>query len=80
LPTGAGALFFGAVAGFAGFGFGATFCFDSPVFLAAAAGLVAFFPADGVLTVFGAQEKSIALSIIGFVFVDRAIRRGSGVK
>lgn len=33
-----------------------------------------------VLTVFGAQEKSIALSIIGFVFVDRAIRRGSGVK
>jgi len=33
-----------------------------------------------MLTVFGAQEKSIALSIIGFVFVDRAIRRGSGVK
>ena len=33
-----------------------------------------------VLTVFGDQEKAIALSIIGFVFVDRAIRRGSGVK
>ena len=27
-----------------------------------------------LLTVFGAQEKSIALSIIGFWFVDRAIR------
>ena len=33
-----------------------------------------------VLTVFGEQEKAIALSIIGFVFVDRAIRRGSGIK
>lgn len=33
-----------------------------------------------VLTVFGDQEKAIALSIIGFVFVDRAIRRGSGIK
>jgi len=33
-----------------------------------------------VLTVFGEQEKSIALSIIGFVFVDRAIRRGSGIR
>ena len=33
-----------------------------------------------VMTVFGEQEKAIALSIIGFVFVDRAIRRGSGVK
>ena len=33
-----------------------------------------------VLTVFGEQEKAIALSIIGFVFVDRSIRKGSGVK
>ena len=33
-----------------------------------------------VMTVFGEQEKAIALSIIGFVFVDRAIRRGSGIK
>ena len=33
-----------------------------------------------VMTVFGEQEKAIALSIIGFVFVDRSIRRGSGVK
>jgi hypothetical protein len=30
--------------------------------------------ATALLTVFGAQEKSIALSIIGFWFVDRAIR------
>ena len=54
LAVGAGALFLVAAVGFARLGFGATFCFDSPVFLAAAAGLVAFFPADGVLTVFGA--------------------------
>lgn len=33
-----------------------------------------------VLTVFGEQEKAIALSIIGFVFVDRSIRKGSGIK
>lgn len=35
---------------------------------------------DAVMAVFGDQEKAIALSIIGFVFVDRSIRRGSGVK
>ena len=35
---------------------------------------------DAVMAVFGDMEKQIALSIIGFVFVDRSIRKGSGVK
>lgn len=37
-------------------------------------------PATAVLTVFGAQEKAIALSIIGFWFVDRAIRKPGTLK
>lgn len=37
-------------------------------------------PAVAILTVFGAQEKAIALSIIGFWFVDRAIRKGGALK
>lgn len=35
---------------------------------------------DAVMSVFGDMEKQIALSIIGFVFVDRSIRRGAGIK
>ena len=35
---------------------------------------------DAVMSVFGDMEKQIALSIIGFVFVDRSIRKGSGIK